>query len=884
MNKDIKYIFLFTTLLLLVIGIGCVSAADTDNLEDITPTIDTANQIETTIHDNNIANENKELIKEEKKDIKTATAKNFTITDKSYSTYFDSDSIAKNDVIANNSNLILSGNIKNKDFTFDNIKLTVKNDGTSTVYNTTITVQNNAVITFDGLKVSNTNKGDDYTILLESEGNVIKNSIITIKSNTPVQAIKIDENKNKIINTTVNVKAPSSDVIYNADYSIGNAATSGIFIRSSNNILNNITVNYNGKQQTGYFPSVDGIDIQSKAVGTPIVNNILNNTQINVNGSNYAYGINIGRTLNTTLDNIGINVTSDYYASAIQIFDTDTIKINGKVYSTATSESYGVYSTAMATGISKNINISRLDITSKSAKARAVLIEGSNNTLMADATYDVIGDNATAIITEIDFKDNIPYGTTMKNLTININGKEDYSVIEFYKCEKVSLTNCTIKSTAGSEINIIDTPKATVSNNYIIIADTYIGDSAVKTDREDSTIKNNRPTIKELLEELANLTAPKKTSIILNPITDAKYLDNITITGKLTDDKGKLMPNEEITLTLNGAKIETSTNENGMIEYATVVKKLDQNTLSANYAGSDDYLASKTKITFTVGKKDSTFIIDKLENIKYLDNVIIRGKFINTDGTALPNSNIQLTINGKTSTVKTDADGIFTTTYKATQVGENNITASYKGSTKYNGCNVSSTFTVNKKDTQLTINKISTAKYNDKITITGKFTNADGTALTNSNVKVNINGVETTVKTDASGLFSINYTAKQVGKVNVTVSYKGNAKYNGCNATTTFTVNKKNTKITINKIANTNKGKNVSVTGKFTNADGTALTNSNIVVYVNGAHHTVKTDSKGLYNYTFTANVIGVNNITVAYMGNAKYNAFNTTTTFTVKA
>ena len=139
------------------------------------------------------------------------------------------------------------------------------------------------------------------------------------------------------MDTTVNVQAPSSDVIYNADYSIGNAATSGIFIRSSNNIINKTKVTYDGKQQTGYFPSVDGIDIQSKAVGTPIVNNILNNTQINVNGSNYAYGINIGRTLNTTLDNIGINVTSDYYASAIQIFDTDTIKINGKVYSTATS-------------------------------------------------------------------------------------------------------------------------------------------------------------------------------------------------------------------------------------------------------------------------------------------------------------------------------------------------------------------------------------------------------------------------------------------------------------------------------------------------------------------------------------------------------------------
>ena len=59
--------------------------------------------------------------------------------------------------------------------------------------------------------------------------------------------------------------------------------------------------------------------------------------------------------------------------------------------------------------------------------------------------------------------------------------------------------------------------------------------------------------------------------------------------------------------------------------------------------------------------------------------------------------------------------------------------------------------------------------------------------------------------------------------------------------------------------------------------------NSNVIVYVNGLHHTVKTDNDGIYNYTFKANNIGNITLTVRYNGNEKYNPYSINTTLLVK-
>ena len=138
--------------------------------------------------------------------------------------------------------------------------------------------------------------------------------------------------------------------------------------------------------------------------------------------------------------------------------------------------------------------------------------------------------------------------------------------------------------------------------------------------------------------------------------------------------------------------------------------------------------------------------------------------------------------------VTIDSTGTYTYTFRASVVGKNNVTASYAGNAKYNGFSISKSFTVNKKDTQLTINTIPQTTKGKTATITGKFTNEDGSLLKNSNIKITINGQTFTVKTDTNAIYTYNYTTTTKGTNNVTVSYPGNAKYNSCEKSTTFKV------------------------------------------------------------------------------------------------
>jgi hypothetical protein len=242
-----------------------------------------------------------------------------------------------------------------------------------------------------------------------------------------------------------------------------------------------------------------------------------------------------------------------------------------------------------------------------------------------------------------------------------------------------------------------------------------------------------------------------------------------------------------------------------------------------------------------------------------------------------------LNINNVNKTLKTDNTGTYTFTYKTTVPGLNNITVSYPGNTRYNPCNTTTTFTVNKRDATLTINTLNSVKYNDKVTVTGKFTDEDGSALINSNVKIKVNNETFTVKTDSNGVYKYTFSARIMGKNNVTVSYPGNTRYNPCTTVTkSFTVNKKDSHLTINSIPQTTKGKTVTITGKFTNADGAALINSNVKLTINNQSFTVKTDATGIYKYTYTTTTKGTNNVTVSYPGNTKYNPCETKTTFKV--
>ena len=115
----------------------------------------------------------------------------------------------------------------------------------------------------------------------------------------------------------------------------------------------------------------------------------------------------------------------------------------------------------------------------------------------------------------------------------------------------------------------------------------------------------------------------------------------------------------------------------------------------------------------------------------------------------------------------------------------------------------------------------------------------------------------------------------------MTVSYAGNTKYKATSTKTTFNVTQKTTKITINKIANTQYTNTAKITGTFQSTNGKPLP-ATLTITINGKKYTTKSDTNGTFIYNYKTNTVGTNNVTVSYAGNTKYKATTAKTTFTV--
>ncbi|MEE3325396.1 MAG: Ig-like domain repeat protein, partial [Methanosphaera sp.] len=168
------------------------------------------------------------------------------------------------------------------------------------------------------------------------------------------------------------------------------------------------------------------------------------------------------------------------------------------------------------------------------------------------------------------------------------------------------------------------------------------------------------------------------------------------------------------------------------------------------------------------------------------------------------------------------------------------------------------------------------------VTITGKFTTSDGKAISNSNVKIMIDGKKYYAKTDKTGTYTLSVKASTLGENTITAGYSGNTNYNAYETTATFNVVAADAVVTYEAISDVTLGENVTITGTFTDTNGKAVTNSNVKITINGKKYYAKTDSTGKYTLSVATTKEGVNNVTIGYSGSAKYNAFETSTTFTV--
>ena len=294
------------------------------------------------------------------------------------------------------------------------------------------------------------------------------------------------------------------------------------------------------------------------------------------------------------------------------------------------------------------------------------------------------------------------------------------------------------------------------------------------------------PNKDAIIEELNNTIQEMNKNCILtiDNIPDIKFNDNLTLTGKLMDTKGSRIANTQITVNVNGVDNTVTTDANGVWKLKVKTTTLGTNNVTATYSGTQ-YNPFATSTTFEISQTEAIITIDKIVTTQFRDNVTITGTFKNSNGKAIANSKVRVNVNGYSTYVTTDHYGVWSLTLKTNKTGVNNVTVSFSGNANYAKYTANATFNVTKQDLVITTE----VKYNKgNFTITGTFVDKNGNKLSNSKIRVNINGKAVYVKTDSNGTYTYSelVTAKTI-KYNV--YYGGSANYNSYTSSkTTLTV------------------------------------------------------------------------------------------------
>ncbi|RAP48975.1 MAG: hypothetical protein BZ138_08455, partial [Methanosphaera sp. rholeuAM270] len=296
----------------------------------------------------------------------------------------------------------------------------------------------------------------------------------------------------------------------------------------------------------------------------------------------------------------------------------------------------------------------------------------------------------------------------------------------------------------------------TTANNKISEQDKTISDLNKSLEQANKALEAVNKQIKELSneitklnDEIKNLTTPTDVKVTVNKITTVKYAEEVTITGTLTDNSGNAIKNTALTVTVNGKASNIATDSKGTYTLTAKATNVGTNNVTVQHTADDKYNTAKATTTFNVNKQDLKVTINSIEQVAYKENATITGILTDANGKGIANTNINITINGKTVKVKTTNGGMFTYTAKATSVGTNNVTVTYAGNNNYNKVTQKATFKVVKQDLIVTIDNIDPVRFKENVTISGRFVDGNSKPIGNTLLTITINGKKYTAKTNA---------------------------------------------------------------------------------------------------------------------------------------
>ena len=293
------------------------------------------------------------------------------------------------------------------------------------------------------------------------------------------------------------------------------------------------------------------------------------------------------------------------------------------------------------------------------------------------------------------------------------------------------------------------------------------------------------------------------------------------------------------------------------------------------YLGNSTYNPTSNQTNFYVNPINTAITVStNLTNgsVKFGQSILINGTVYDEFGNILPNTEVSIIIDEETYTTTSDVNGKYQFIRKSQSIGIKKVIVQYNGNYTYNPSSNEIYYTVIPLNTKIVINHVEDIKIGSSTYINGTIYDEFGNILPNTELSFLVNDNLVYNLSDSEGNFKFKYTPDTAGIINVIVGYIGNSTHNPSANTTSFNVNKINTKLTVTSNNTIEIGKNTSIEGTLKDEFGHVLSNFNITLNIGGKLVNVTTNEFGYYKTTFIPTQEETISIIGFYGGNALYN------------
>lgn len=366
---------------------------------------------------------------------------------------------------------------------------------------------------------------------------------------------------------------------------------------------------------------------------------------------------------------------------------------------------------------------------------------------------------------------------------------------------------------------------------------------------EDNSLNENSKNLTELTFQTSDIYYKGSCSVILNDLNSNSSLAN-----------------KNVNFVINNVKYTATTDGNGVAHVNLDLNPGDYSA-TATFEGDGSYVAcdaaSQFKILPTIKAADVT---KYYKSGKHFD-----ATFFDSSGNVLKNTEVKITVNGKSYTKKTNSKGL----------------ASFPVDFKPGTYKIISTNPIDGYTVTTNLKILSTISASDFKKVKGdnrkftvKFLKSNGKALSNKQIKIKVNGKIHKIKTNSNGQASLALNNLKKG------TYKAVC-YNTDGLSKTFNVkilNKASTKLTLNTsdvysiLPDGSRDVNIKLS---TSIGGNTKVGKSIKIDINGNKYYRTTDSNGEVNFKIPV-TDGIFNIEYSYAGDKFYKASKVTNRVTI--